>query len=129
MFEVEIEVEIEGTGRLRGELKRYLAPMTFSEIVRRLPISGVAAKWDYAVYVITELKRGAEKVVDKVREGDVIYCPPVGGIAFVFKAGRPMAQSVRIGSLLDEVEPLERVREGARVIIRQGSPRSSSSSS
>lgn len=110
-------MEIEGVGVLRAELKRFMAPMTYDEIVRKLPLSGPAAKWDYAVYVPVEVKRGAEKTIYSMSPGDVLYWATNGSIVFVFKKAPPPTHSVRIGVLLDDPSLLERVKPGSRVMV------------
>ncbi|MCS6788556.1 MAG: hypothetical protein NZ733_04610 [Aigarchaeota archaeon] len=110
-------MEIEGLGSLRAELKRFMAPMTYDEIVRKLPLSGAAAKWDYAVYVQVDIKRGAEKPIYSISPGDVLYWATNGSIIFVFRRSQPPTHSVRIGVLLDDPSPLESVRPGSRIQI------------
>ena len=122
-FSVAIEVEVEGVGKLRGELKRYLSPMTVDEVVKRLPLSGVAAMWDNAMYMQVEMRRGAEKPARSIEPGDILYWPPSSAIVFVFKPGPPPPQSVKIGKLLDEPTKLESTRPGCRVAIRRAEQR------
>ncbi|MCX8202786.1 MAG: cyclophilin-like fold protein [Nitrososphaeria archaeon] len=112
-----VRVEFEGVGVFRAELKRFMAPLTYDEVVRRLPLSGPAARWDFAVYVPVEIRRGAEKEIYSASPGDVLYWATNGSIVFVFRKAQPPTHSVRIGVILDDPSPLERVRPGSRVLI------------
>jgi len=114
---VPVKVWIEGVGEYEAELIKFLAPATVTELVRLLPIEGMAGLWDYAVYIETRIARGAEKPAEEVNYGDIIFWPPAGALGFVFKKAKPYAQTVKVGKLSGDLTALARTRPGARVRV------------
>lgn len=114
---VRVRIEVERIGSLRAELKRFLAPLTFDEVVRMLPLSGPAAKWEHAVYFPVELRRGAEKTVYSISPGDILYWASGPAIVLVIRKGPIPPHSVKLGVVLDDCTVLERVRPGDRIAI------------
>ena len=110
---------MEGAGSFEGELIRIYAPLTVQEFFRKLPIEGFAAKWDYAVYIQTDVRRGAEKTIKTVKAGDILYWPMGGYMALAFKDTEPPAQMVKIGEFSGDYERLRSVRPGARVRVEK----------
>ncbi len=116
---ISIRILVEGAGEFQGELIRIHAPLTVQEFSRRLPIEGFAARWDYAIYIQTEVRRGAEKTVKSIRRGDILYWPMGGYLALAFRDYEPPAQMVKIGEFRGEYERLEKVRPGSRVRLER----------
>ncbi|MDJ0270433.1 MAG: hypothetical protein NXY59_07810 [Aigarchaeota archaeon] len=112
---IPVIVLIEGLGELEAEFIRFFAPMTVDELVRKMPIEGFLASWDNAVYIVTEISRGAEKTVQKLKKGDIFYWPPgrVLGIAVVEHT--PRVQTVKVGRLTSGFELPQQARQGARM--------------
>lgn len=100
--------------------------MTFDEVVKRMPLSGVASVRGNAVYVQTEMRRGAEKPTRASRPGDILYWPPSAAILLVFAEGPPPPQAVKIGALTGDPQVLSKTRQGARIVIRRRGPAPSS---
>jgi len=82
-----------------------------------LPIGGAIALWDYAIYFQIELSRGAEKIVRRIKPGDILYWPPGSCIALAFSEASPPAQMVKIGENKGDYEKLRGARAGARIMI------------
>lgn len=116
---IKVKVEVEGVGEFEGELIRFHAPLTVQEILKKMPLEGFAAKWDYAIYFQSGVQRGAEKEVRRIKAGDILYWPPGGYVVLAFKDAEPPAQMVKIGALSGDVSALESARPGARVRIRR----------
>lgn len=114
---VKVRITVEGVGEFEGELIRFYAPLTVQELLRRLPLEGFAAKWDYGVYFEIGVYRGAEKTVKRVRAGDILYWPPRGYIVLAFRDTTPPAQMVKVGEFKGDFKMLELTRSGARVRI------------
>jgi len=119
---VKIDIEIEGTGTAKGELKRYLAPMTFDEIVKKLPIEGVAAIKEnmLQISINVDIMRGSEKQVGKINKGDILYWPVDNSIIIPLEGGAYWPQSVKIGSIQEGLQILSSLAQGARVKIKSG---------
>jgi len=114
---IPIKIEIEGVGELKGELIRFHAPSTIQEILKNLPIEGAAALWDYAIYFQTDIERGVEKQVTRIKAGDILYWPPRKYILLAFADAAPPAQMMKIGEFSGEFDRLKEMRPGARVRI------------
>lgn len=114
---VRVRIEVERLGSLRAELKRFLAPLTFDEVVRTLPLSGPAARWEHAVYFPVELRRGAEKTIYSISPGDILYWASGPAIVLVIRKGPIPPHSVKLGVMLDDCTVLENVRPGDRIAI------------
>jgi len=118
-FEPRVSVRIlaEGAPELKGEFVRIFAPVTVDHLVKRLPLEGMAGKWGSAIYFETKVKRGAEKPVEMMRAGEIGYWPPHAAICLYHKDQVPPAQMVKVGLMLGDPSPLEKVRAGGRVRI------------
>ncbi len=116
---IPIKIEIEGFGLLHGELIRFYAPLTVRSLATMLPIGGAIAKWNYAIYFQVPLDRGAEKPVDRVTAGDILYWPPGNCIALAFADAIPPAQMTKIGRYQADYEKLKMVQVGTRITIRR----------
>ncbi len=114
---VPVKVWIENVGEYEAELIKFLAPATVTELVRLLPIEGMAGLWDYAVYIETHVVRGAERSVEEVEHGDMIFWPPTGALGFVFKKAKPYAQTVKVGKLSGDLTVLAKTRPGVRIRV------------
>lgn len=110
-----IKVWVEGVEEFEGELVKFYAPLTVTDVVKRLPIEGMAGLWDFGVYISTDISRGAERVVEIVEEGDIVYWPPSRAIGLIFKRARPYAQTVKVGKIYGNIGKLSTTRAGARV--------------
>lgn len=119
-LQVTIGIEIEGKGIVKGELKRYLAPMTFDELVKRLPINGVATLKEniLQINISADIIRGSEKPAAKINRGDILYWPADNSLVISLESGTPRPQSVKIGSIKEGVSLLTEISQGARVTIR-----------
>jgi len=122
---MEIEIIIEGGLHLRGRLNRFLAPMTYDNLVRALPLSGALAVSGDIAYFQVEVRRGAEKEARRVDPGDILYWPSIPALAFVTGHTNPPVQAVKIGRLEGDPSALRSVNPGARVIVRKAAATSS----
>lgn len=114
---IALRILAEGAPEIRGEFVRIFAPVTVDHLVKRLPLEGMAGKWGSAVYFETDVKRGAEKPVRKMKAGEMGYWPPQAAICLYHRDQSPPAQMVKVGLMLDDPSPLGNVRPGGRVRI------------
>ena len=114
---VPVKIEVEGVGEFEGELIKFHAPSTVQEILRSLPLEGAGALWDYAIYFQTEIARGLEKQVSKVKAGDILYWPPRRYILLAYTETAPPAQMMKVGEFRGDFEKLRSFRPGGRVRI------------
>lgn len=115
-----IEIEIEGKGAVRGELKRYLAPMTFDELIRKLPIDGVASIKEniLQINIKAQMIRGSEKPATKINRGDILYWPFDNSLLIPLENNVSRAQSVKIGNIRGDISLLSNINQGVKVTIR-----------
>lgn len=114
---IPINIIIEEVGVLEGEFIRFYAPLTVSDLLKMMPLEGFAARWDYAVYIQINFKRGAEKIIDKINSGDILYWPPGPYLLIAFREAPSPSQIVRIGRVEKNYEELEKAKPGLRVRI------------
>ncbi len=112
---IPIKIEIENIGSFDGELIRFYAPMTVRDLLKILPIGGAVALWDYAIYFQIGLSRGAEKPVNRIKPGDILYWPPGDCIALAFAEASPPAQVTKVGEFKGDYDRLRATRPGSRI--------------
>jgi len=112
---IAVTVSVEGVGELQAELLRFLAPMTVDEVVRKLPIEGFLAKWENAVYIVTDITRGMERMTQNLARGDIFYWPPGRALGISTAVHRARFQTVKVGRLLADPAELEKSRTGVRL--------------
>lgn len=112
---IPVTLQIEGLSQVDGELHKFAAPLTVGEIIKRLPIEGYVARWEWAVYMVTEISRGVEKSAAKLSPGDLFYWSPerVLGVALVLHT--PRSQTIKIGSVGEGYREVSKARVGARM--------------
>lgn len=112
---IPIRIKVENLQELDGELYRFAAPLTVEAIIRKMPLEGFIARWDTAVYIITDIARGVEKHTPKLAAGEIFYWSPerVVGIALKNHVSRP--QTVKVGAVEGDYGVLSGARTGARM--------------
>ena len=112
---IPIKIQVENIGEIDGEFSRIYAPMTVDELARKLPIEGFVAKWETAVYIVTEITRGAEKTVARLGKGDIFFWPPGKILGIAIEDHQPRPQTVKVGKVLGDVEVIRRASNGSRM--------------
>ncbi|MEM0349917.1 MAG: cyclophilin-like family protein [Candidatus Caldarchaeum sp.] len=114
---IPIVVQVEGLEKVEGELHRFAAPLTVDEVVKRLPLEGFIARWQNAVYIITEIRRGVEKSVNKLEKGDIFYWSPERAIGISLSQYAAPSQTIKIGSVGEGAQEIAKARVGAMMRI------------
>ncbi|MDJ0271727.1 MAG: cyclophilin-like fold protein [Candidatus Caldarchaeum sp.] len=114
---IPIVVHVEGLEQVEGELHRFAAPLTVEEVVKRLPIEGFVARWQNAVYIITEIRRGVEKSVTKLEKGDIFYWSPEQALGIALSQHAAPSQTIKIGSVGKGADEISKARVGAMMRI------------
>lgn len=119
-LQIKIGFEVEGKSISKGELKRYLAPITFDEIIHKLPIDGLASIREniLQISVDVEIIRGAEKPAIRINQGDILFWPANNSIIIALQSGPALPQSVKIGIIDEGLSQLSRIDQGARIRIK-----------
>lgn len=121
---IPIRIKIIGVGDAEAEFNRLTAPLTVGELVKRLPIGGVAMPGQGSVCVLLGLKRGAEKPVTSVEAGTIAYWPRQGSLCFYPKAGPTYGPVSRVGIIKTNVGLFEGLKTGSRIVVELSSSRS-----
>ena len=83
---IPINIIIEDKEILKGELIRHLSPLTVSNILKQLPLSGsIHYNLDSFCYIQTRLNIGAEKQKKTFSKGDITLMTSTGSICFILK--------------------------------------------
>jgi 2,3-bisphosphoglycerate-independent phosphoglycerate mutase len=106
---------VDGLKKYDFILLHYKAPLTVEAIIRKMPLEGFIARWDTAVYIITDIARGVEKHTPRLAAGEIFYWSPerVVGIAVKNHISRP--QTVKVGAVIGDYGVLSSARTGARI--------------
>ena len=115
MSRIPIKIQVENVGEVEAEFSRIYAPVTVEELARKLPIEGFVAKWENAVYITTEITRGAEKTVTRLSKGDIFFWPPGRILGIAVEDHQPRPQTVKVGKVVGDVEKVRNVASGARM--------------
>ncbi len=119
---IPIIVEVEKLCNLNGELHRFAAPNAVRYILKKMPLEGFIARWDSAVYILTDISIGAEKATPILSAGDIFYWPPGKALGIAFREHRSRAQTVRVGKVASGFEVLERASQGSRLRLYPQQP-------
>ncbi|MEM3045237.1 MAG: cyclophilin-like fold protein [Candidatus Bathyarchaeia archaeon] len=114
---IPVKIELEGVGVAKGELKRFLSPLTVGKIVDSLPLSGRIARWKEEVYFEVPVKVGPEKPRGKVEKGALAYWPMGSAICIFYGESQPYSPVNLIGRIIDNLEIFREAAEGTVIIM------------
>ena len=104
-------LEINGSERIKCQLKRHLSPMTVGLITRMLPLEGNMHQIGRSImYFETGINSGIERKRTDFKKGDIAFLPTEGSICFYMddiSAGKPMTI---IGKIIDGIEKLSEIK-------------------
>ena len=110
---IPIRILVENLPELDGELYRFTAPLTVEALLRKMPLEGFIARWDTAIYIITDVERGVEKTSPKLDAGEIFYWSPGRVVGIALKNHIPRPQTVKVGAVVGGVEVLNNARIGS----------------
>jgi len=117
---VRIKFDIHKVGIAYGELRRILAPMTFSNIVSKLPVSGPAGVWKKSeVYIPIDINKGLEKGTKDIDIGVIAYWPIGDALCVFYKKVEPYSPVNKVGYITAGLDLFEQVRVGTRITIEK----------
>ena len=116
---IPIEIIVGNKGRIKAELVRHFAPLTISEILKRLPLSGrVHYNLDNFCYIQTQLNLGPEKQKKDFKANDIAYLTLNGSFCFFIKQ-TTTAPMNHIGKIISEIDPIKRVEPTDILTLKQ----------
>ena len=114
---MKIEIEIEGRGKAIAEIDKR-NPDTAREIWSKLPIKGFAKIWQEEVYFEIPVEVGYENKSPTASRGDISYWPPGNAFCVFYGKTQPYSEVNHLGKVVENLEMLEAVREGEKVILK-----------
>ena len=104
---IDVILEVNGSERIKCQLKRHLSPMTVGLITRMLPLEGNVHQIGRSIiYFETGINSGIERKRTDFKKGDIAFLPTEGSICFYMddiSDGKPMTI---IGKMIDGVDKL-----------------------
>jgi len=116
---VPVRIVVEGVGEAEGVLVRIYSPLTVGEIVRKLPLEGVAAVWDGEVYFQVPVERGEERAKSEVKVGTIAYWPMGRALCVFYGRTRPYSPVNVVGEVTKNLEMFKRVRDGMKIRVER----------
>ena len=108
---IDVILEVNGSERIKCQLKRHLSPMTVGLITRMLPLEGNAHHMGRSImYFETGINSGIERKRTDFKKGDIAFLPTEGSICFYIddiSDGKPMTI---IGKIIDGIEKLSGIK-------------------
>lgn len=108
-------------GKIMVEFVRHISPITFSKIIKALPISGRLHFLDHKLgYVESGLTVGAEKQKSTFQRGDLGFMISNGSICIVLQDTKGLSMN-HIGHCIDDPLLLESMESGEIIFIKLAS--------
>ena len=108
---IDVILEVNGSERIKCQLKRHLSPMTVGLITRMLPLEGNVHQMGRSImYFETGINSGIERKRTDFKKGDIAFLPTEGSICFYMddiSDGKPMTI---IGKIIDDIEKLSGIK-------------------
>jgi hypothetical protein len=116
---IPIIMEVVGNGKVKCELVRHLSPLTVSNILHSIPITGrLHYLGTKLVYFETGLNMGAEKQRAVFSKGDIGYMTSNGSLCIVLQDLSGIMMNP-IGRVLDDLSPLITLPAGQTMSIKR----------
>ena len=108
---IDVILEVNGSERIKCQLKRHLSPMTVGLITRMLPLEGNVHQMGRSImYFETGINSGIERKRTDFKKGDIAFLPTEGSICFYIddvSDGKPMTI---IGKIIDGIDKLSKTK-------------------
>lgn len=118
---IHVVLESREKGEIMVEFVRHISPITFSKIIKALPISGRLHFLDHKLgYVESGLTVGAEKQKSTFQRGDLGFMISNGSICIVLQDTKGLSMN-HIGHCIDDPLLLESMESGEIIFIKLAS--------
>jgi len=108
---IDVILEVNGSERIKCQLKRHLSPITVGLITRMLPLEGNVHQMGRSImYFETGINSGIERKRTDFKKGDIAFLPTEGSICFYMddiSDGKPMTI---IGKIIDGIDKLSETK-------------------
>ena len=118
---IQVVLESREKGKIMLEFVRHISPITFSKIIKAMPISGRLHFLDHKLgYVESGLTVGAEKQKSTFQRGDLGFMISNGSICIVLQDTKGLSMN-HIGHCIDDPLLLESMESGEIIFIKLAS--------
>ncbi|MBS7609407.1 hypothetical protein KEJ36_00185 [Candidatus Bathyarchaeota archaeon] len=120
-----IKILSKSIGEVEAEVILDRNPRTAEEILKALPIEGIANRWGDEIYFSIPVRLGEENAQEVVEEGDLAYWPP-GHALCIFFGPTPVSDTEKpkaaspvnvFGKIKGDPKIFKKVRGGERIRI------------
>jgi hypothetical protein len=114
-----IEVLTASQERFRMKLLRAVAPLTVSQIMRKLPLKSTVIIHEGKMYIPLDVDAKMDKTVRKAVRGDVTYSTISKSMVIYMKDSEIQKPEIKLGQALD-LEGLSKMKSGTSIILTGG---------
>lgn len=127
-MKVRVRIKSKSIGEVLAELTDEYSPKTFNEVVKVLPIEGVASIWGSEIYFPIPVFVDEENSFEVVEKGAIAYWPPGNSLCIFWGPTpasrhkdeiRPASPVNVVGRVLGDPEVFSKVRFREKIIIEK----------
>jgi len=127
-LKVRVKIKSKSIGEVLAELTDEYSPKTFNEIVKVLPIEGVASIWGSEIYFPIPVFVDEENSFEVVEKGAIAYWPPGNSLCIFWGPTpasrhrdeiRPASPVNVVGRVLGDPEVFSKVRFREKIVIKK----------
>jgi hypothetical protein len=127
-LKVRVRIKSKSIGEVLAELTDEYSPKTFNEVVKALPIEGVASIWGSEIYFPIPVFVDEENSFEVVEKGAIAYWPPGNSLCIFWGPTpasrhkdeiRPASPVNVVGRVLGDPEVFSKVRFREKIIIEK----------
>lgn len=127
-MKVRVRIKSKSIGEVLAELTDEYSPKTFNEVIKALPIEGVASIWGSEVYFPIPVFVDEENSFEVVEKGAIAYWPPGNSLCIFWGPTpasrhrdeiRPASPVNIVGRVLGDPEVFSKVRFREKIVIER----------
>lgn len=127
-MKVRVRIKSKSIGEVLAELTDEYSPKTFNEVVKALPIEGVASIWGSEIYFPIPVFVDEENSFEVVEKGAIAYWPPGNSLCIFWGPTpasrhkdeiRPASPVNVVGRVLGDPEVFSKVRFREKIVIEK----------
>jgi hypothetical protein len=127
-LKVRVRIKSKSIGEVLAELTDEYSPKTFNEVIKALPIEGVASIWGSEVYFPIPVFVDEENSFEVVEKGAIAYWPPGNSLCIFWGPTpasrhrdeiRPASPVNIVGRVLGDPEVFSKVRFREKIVIER----------
>jgi hypothetical protein len=112
-----IEISTASQESFRIRLLRAVAPLTVSQIMRKLPLKSTVIIHEGKMYIPLDVDAKMDKTVKKAARGDVTYSTISKSMVIYMKDSEIQKPEIKLGQALD-IDELSKMKSGTSIILR-----------